>query len=224
MKRSWWAMWWAVALAALLLGCQKAAPTPTPDPALSGEGTGVFGGLGDANTLALGTLRLEGTAQAVGAAQAAQLLPLWQMVGSGSLQVAAETEAVLRQIEGLMTAEQIAAIEAMALSFEDIGAWMEAQGIEMPQRTGAGPDGGPGGGPGGGQFQNLSEDERAAMREQFQNMTTEERATRAAEMGFQRPEGQEGGFAPGARPDGRMQGGSLLVQPLIELLTERAGE
>jgi hypothetical protein len=61
------------------------------------------------------------------------------------------------------------------------------------------------------------------MREQFQNTTPEERATRMAELGAQRPDGQ--GFDPSAAPNwtGRRQD-SLLVEPLIQLLQERAAQ
>jgi hypothetical protein len=109
----------------------------------------------------------------------------------------------------------LAAIEAMGLTFEDVQAWMQEQGIEMP----APPQGQ--GGPGA--FGELSEDERAQMREQMQTpggVTAEERATRMAEMGIQRPEGAEGrqGGAPGSSKQA-----NLLLEPLIELLTERAG-
>ncbi len=66
--------------------------------------------------LSLGTLMLEGTAGAVTPAQAQELLPLWQMLraleeSGTSAQV--ETEAVVHQIQTAMTAEQLAAIEAM---------------------------------------------------------------------------------------------------------------
>jgi hypothetical protein len=158
------------------------------------------------NRLALGTLELEDGGDAVTAAQAAELLPLWQVIQGGSLKSDAETEAVLEQIEGKMTEPQLAAIEAMGLTFEDMQAWMQEQGIEIPAR----PEGRQGG---LGAFGDLSEEERAQMREQLQ--TPEERAMRMAEMGVQRPEGAEG------RPGGVQ--GNVVLEPLIELLTERAG-
>jgi hypothetical protein len=136
------------------------------------------------NGLALGMLKLEGTENAVTPAQAAVLLPLWQMVQSGSLQGDAETQAVLKQIEGQMSEAQLAAIEAMGLTWQDMQTWMQEQGIEMP--TPPAGQGGPGA------LQNLSEDERARMREEFQNMSPEQRATRMAEMGVQRPQQGQG--------------------------------
>jgi hypothetical protein len=169
------------------------------------------------NRLALGTLELEDGDDAVTAAQAAELLPLWQIIQGGALKSGAETEAVLKQIEGKMTEPQLAAIEAMGLTFEGMLAWMQEQGIEMPARR-EGQQGGPGA------FQDLSEEERAQMREQLQTpggVTPEERATRMAEMGVPRPEGAEG--RPGGVPGGGAQG-NLVLEPLIEILTERAGQ
>jgi hypothetical protein len=73
-----------------------------------------------------------------------------------------------------------------------------------------------------GTMQNLSEEERTKMREEFSSMSAEERATRMAEMGVDRPEGQEGG-AVGARPAGGAgRQANVLLGPLVELLTERA--
>jgi hypothetical protein len=203
-----------------LVGCKKAEPTPAVEAVADARPRGGPRGLDGVNGLALGTLRLEETEDALTPAQAAELLPLWQIIQSGSLQGDAETEAVLKQIEGKMTEAQLASIEAMELTFQDMGVWMEAQGIEMPAR----PQGQQGG---GGPSQNMSEEERNNLRQELQNMTQEQRATRMAEMGFQRPEGGGQGSGPGGGGfAGRGQGGggqfSLLLEPLIELLTERA--
>ena len=209
----------AFALAVSVVGCQKQGAEPVADADVAAPSTNERGGGMDAtNELVLGTLKLEGTGEAVTPAQATRLLPLWQIIQGDSLQGAAETEAVLKQIEGAMTEPQLAAIEAMALTFQDMQAWMEEQGIEMQARP-EGQQGGPGG------FQNMSEDERAQMREEFQNMSDEQRATRMAELGFRRPEGGGQGGAPGG---GMTRGGggrfNILMDPLIELLTERAAQ
>jgi hypothetical protein len=218
----------AIALSVALAGCAKAEPTPAVEVESGGAGLGPGGpggGLRGATGLALGTLKLEGTEHALTAAQAAELLPLWKMIQGGSLQGAAETEAVLKQIEGQMDEAQLAAIEEMGLTFRDIGPWMQEQGIEMPTRAAG--QGGPGA------FQNMTEEERNKLREEFQNMTPEQRATRMAEMGFERPEGGGQGGGPGGGPgggSGRGQGfagggaGNLMIDPLIELLTARAAE
>jgi len=211
------------ALAVLLIGCAKQEPTPEPAAAPVDDVTGPPGELQGATGLALATLRLEGTENAVTPAQASELLPLWKAIQGGSLQGQAETDAVLKQIEGKLTEPQRAAIDAMGLTFQDIGTWMQEQGIEMPTR--------PAGQGAPGAFQNmtaesLSAEERTKLREEFQNMTQEQRATRTAEMGVQRPGGGGQRGAPGAPGGfgGRAGGSDFLLGPLIELLTKRAAE
>ncbi|MFN2156524.1 MAG: LysM peptidoglycan-binding domain-containing protein [Anaerolineae bacterium] len=90
--------------------------------------------------LALGTIDLEGTANAVTSAQAANLLPLWEAVAGNALQGTEEREAVLVQIEDTMTADQLAAIAVAQLTGQDAQAWLESQrptaeasGGQMPQ-------------------------------------------------------------------------------------------
>lgn len=117
--------------------------------------------------LAIGTLKLEGTEHAVASNQAADLLPLWQVLNTLSSDSAApeEVTAITEQIQEAMTAEQLAAIENMSLTGEDIFATMQELGLTnapgvnasgTPQAGfgGQGPGGGfvPGGGsgPGGG--------------------------------------------------------------------------
>ena len=118
------------------------------------------------STLAIGTLKLEETDQAVAPDQAADLLPLWQVLNSLTTSDTAaqeEIEAILEQIQETMTDEQMAAIEAMELTREDIFTTMQELGLapELGEREnapeggfggGQGPGGGgfPGGGPGGG--------------------------------------------------------------------------
>ena len=181
--------------------------------------------------LALGIYRLEETADAVTPQQARTLLPLWQALQSESLQSEAETNAVLKQIEGALTSEQLAAIADMQLTGESLGAWMQERGVNfglspeaMATRQAAGG--------GQGAFGDMSQEEREAMR-----------ATRQA--------GGEGGFGPGgfgemseedreamratAEASGMaFPGGgrglaargqlSMLAELVIELLTERAAE
>jgi len=178
--------------------------------------------------LALGTFQLEGTENAVTPEQAANLLPLWQAIRGGSLQSDAETNAVLKQIEGTMTAKQLAAIAALRLTVEDLGSWMREQGVSMapPSDAAAAPGGfappngmndeemaamrataQAGGGPpgGGGPFGNMSEQEREAMR-----ATAE-----AGGMTF------GGGRGPAGASSGQL--GKLAAQ-VVELLNVRAAE
>jgi hypothetical protein len=217
---------WVVALIAALAlaACNKAEPTPESAIVLpEGEMAGPQGSLQGATRLALGLLQLEGTEQAVTAEQAGEMLPLWKAIQGGALQGTAETEAVLKQIDGVLDEDQSAAIEGMELTFQDLQAWMEspaaqALGIEIPM-----PAGGQGaqGGQAPGALGDLSEEERTKMREEFSSMSAEERATRMAEMGVERPEGQQGG-GMGARPGGAGRQANVLLGPLVELLTERS--
>jgi hypothetical protein len=207
--------------------------------------TSYAGALSVSNQLMLGTLLLEETGHAVTPEQAKTLLPLWQALQGGGVTIQAEIDAVLKQIEGKMTQEQLEAIAAMQLTQEDLRAWMEEQGM------GSGGTPGPGGGPGGGG--DMSDEERQALRAtmeagggfpggppggsggemppemttrqaEFANMTDEEREEMRATM-------QAGGGFPGGGPGGAgSRGGSggrqanFLLRPLIDLLEERAGE
>jgi hypothetical protein len=117
--------------------------------------------------LALGTVQLEGTDQAVNETQAADLLPLWQALQSlsnSSTTAQVELEAVINQIQDLMTPQQIQAIQAMALTNDSLAEMIQngdlafAGGRFGGEGDGQGfPAGGfgggfPGGGPGGGEF------------------------------------------------------------------------
>jgi hypothetical protein len=95
--------------------------------------------------LALGTLKLEGTDQAVTTEQAVQLLLLWQTyrsLTSSDTAAQVELEAVIQQIQGTLTPEQIRAIEAMQLTRQSISEVLQALGLNLevegtpgPQRT-----------------------------------------------------------------------------------------
>jgi hypothetical protein len=251
--RSWYLVLILLLLAAALVGCGGDETSPAGDPALveeqgaaaqgvegsadSTEDSGYTsemldaaytGALPASSQLALGIFELEGTENAVTPEQAETLLPLWQAIQSGALQSDAETNAVLKQIEGAMTPEQLAAIATMQLTFEDMGAWMQERGMtfRLPQGTGEGQSrfgemseedraarrataqAGGGFGGGGGPFGEMSEEEREAMR-----------ATAEA-SGMTFPGG--GGAGAGARM-GRGQV-SFLAEPLVELLAERVEE
>ena len=126
-------------------------------------------GLDGVTLLTLGTFKLEGSDNAVTSEQANKLLPLWKLIQSGTLTSDVETQAVIRQIEGVMTEAQLTTIDAMGLTMEDMLAWMQEQGIEMPAIEMGSPDGALAEGPGGpGGMADMSEEERAQMREQFQ--------------------------------------------------------
>jgi hypothetical protein len=238
-----------ILLAVAVVGCGGDTSGATPeaanaDLAASGDGgaytsaalnTAYEGALPASSQLVLGTFALEGTEQAITTEQAKALLPLWRAIQGGSLQSDAETNAVLKQIESAMTAEQLAAIAAIQFTMEDLGRWMQEQGIDLAPPTGAAggsgdvapPDGmngegmaamrpggetgdgapqGGGEGPGGGGPPgDMSDEERESMR-----ATAE-----AGGMGF--PQGSDRGGAS----RGQL---SVLTDQVIELLTERSAE
>jgi hypothetical protein len=183
--------------------------------------------------LALGTLKLEGSESAVTPEQAATLLPLWQAL-QGGVTAPAEVNAVLKQIEGTMTTEQLQAIAGMQLTQEDMQAWMQENNIRpgevfsgtMPGQGGTPwPQGTPPAGFGGGPPENgtVSPD-MATRRAEFGNMSDAERQAMRATM-----EAGGGTFGgPGSRQGGGFRGGGgqfmMLLNPLIELLTQRAAE
>jgi hypothetical protein len=223
-----WVVGLLAALAVVVLaGCGGGEATEAPADAGESESytsavldTSYTDALNVSTQLVLGTLRLEQTESAVTPKQAAALLPLWQAL-RGGVTAPAEVNAVLKQVEGTMTEEQLAAIATMQLTPEDLQAWMEEQGL------------------GAGGFRGADQDpdvratrqaefsggemppEMATRRAEFENMSDEEReAMRAtAQAG--------GGFPGGAGLGGRGGAGGrafgFLLNPLIELLEARAG-
>ena len=149
-----------IAIVALIaLSACGGTTTPTPTTANSDVyvsqnlDTSYEGALSVRNQLALGTLQLDGTANAITADQAKTLLTLWQALRGTTQSGAsaqAEVNALLTQIEGALTADQLAAIKDMKLTQAAFQQWAAANGITM----GAG-----GGQPGGGQ--GLSPEARA---------------------------------------------------------------
>jgi hypothetical protein len=183
--------------------------------------------LGVSDQLALGTLLLEETEQAVTPEQATALLPLWQVIQGGTLQGETEINAVLSQIEGEMIAEQLAAIAGRQLTAEDQQAWVQEQGLGF----------GAGGGEG------LSEEERAQRMAGGEGPSEEERAQRMAEMGLMEDDLPAGmgemsaeereALRATAEASGMVAGGgagagpgrsSVVLGPLVELLAQRAAE
>jgi hypothetical protein len=122
-----------------------------------------------------------------------------------------------------MTAEQLTAIAAMQLTAGDMRTWAQEQGLNMdfsPEAMATRQAEG-----GSGPPANMSEEEREAMRATVEaggmplgDMSEEERAARRATA-------EAGGMSFGGRGVGA-GGGQLtvLAEPLIELLTQRAAE
>jgi hypothetical protein len=204
----------------VLVGCGQVQEIQVESAPSSGQSSEVPPGVQGAASvtqLALGTLKLEDTENAVTPTQAADLLPLWRMIAGGSLKSDTETNAVLKQIEGEMSGPQLAAIKAMELVGGDVQAWMQEQGIRIPA-----PPEGRGSSNGPGALQNLSEEDRAKMREEFQGMSAKERATRMASLsaearGVGRPDG-----GAGARPGGGLGPTNVLFDYLVKYLTKCA--
>ena len=85
--------------------------------------------------LAVGTLKLEGTANAVDPATAANLLPLWKAVNSltgADTTSPIEINALYKQIKDAMTLEQVAAITAMKLTRADMVQVAQEKGLTIP--------------------------------------------------------------------------------------------
>lgn len=87
--------------------------------------------------LALGTLKLEETAQPLTPEQARDLLPLWLAL-QGGMTAEAEVNAVLTGIEYAMTSEQLAVIADMQLTQDDTQAWMQDRGLAFGAPDGSG--------------------------------------------------------------------------------------
>jgi hypothetical protein len=142
-----------ILLTALLLaacGAAKSETSGTVNPdRLNNNYTGA---LPVESQLMLGTLRLEGTPQAVDSAEAADLIPLYlllrQLTTSGSA-AQAEIDATLEAIQQAMTAEQIQAISAMKLTQSDLTSFSGAAGASGGSRTRTFSAGGGGNFPGG---------------------------------------------------------------------------
>jgi hypothetical protein len=110
-----------MAFALILSGCGSA-----------GAAGGRFGNapLTPESRLAIGTMNLEGTPQAVDAALAAKLIPLWQLLvqldGSAST-APQEIQAVVDQIRATMNPAQVQAIDNMNISSADAFSGFQGQ-------------------------------------------------------------------------------------------------
>lgn len=163
---------------------QAGAPLQNPsaeNPPSSGQAGGVFkmdyeNALPVALQLAVGTFMLDESEQPVSPEQAAELIPLWKAyktLSNADTASGVELEALLTQIQRVLSSDQLHAIAAMELTRENLIELSQARQIEM-------------GGPGG-----------------SLNLTSEQQATREARrssglvpaQGGGPPEGG-GGFGP----------------------------
>jgi hypothetical protein len=125
------------ALLLMLTACGSRSPSSNVSGD-SGNGTNGFrnasGGTGALSAdakLALGTMKLEGTGQAVDPKTAAKLIPLWQLLvqlHSSSSSAPQEVAAVVDQIKATMLPDQLNAIDGMTLTQADIFSAFQGQG------------------------------------------------------------------------------------------------
>ena len=220
----------ALVLSILIVIVLAACTTPSTGASSSGTGSSAApltlepGDLSLQTTLLVGTLKLEDTPQAVTPEQAAPLLTLWKAVRSlaeSDTTSEVEVEALTRQIEAAMTAEQLQAIEAMDLTQEDVMALMQELGpgqfftSDGPSggvlTEGGPPDGGPfnqGGQPGGSSGAPPDTFFAGPGGDQGASLTPEQLAT------LQAGRVSRGGAGLNLR----------LIQPLLDLLEERSKE
>jgi hypothetical protein len=98
--------------AVLLSGCTAAS-----------DSSAASSGLSTAYELALGTLKLQGSSNAVTSSQAAQLLTLWEgyaSISSSDTTSQVELDALVSQIEAAMTDAQLKAIDDMHLTSQSL--------------------------------------------------------------------------------------------------------
>jgi hypothetical protein len=125
-------------LGLVLAGCKGSSSTSDSSTDSTGSSNSQDAtSLSEVNKLLVGTLKLDNTANAVTADQATQLLPLWQAylsLSSSDTAAEAEVAALLTQIQGTMTSQQMDAINALNLTNTDMMDLMQSMGGPMGQR------------------------------------------------------------------------------------------
>ena len=138
-------------LGLLVTACSASGSTRT--------GPSAGGAMQPVAELAVGTLKLDGTAHAITKEQAAGLLPLWEVYKEMEMSDTAaqqEIDGLTAQIQEAMTEAQLQSIEEMKLTSEDVMELMRQQVPSMSPGSSNGGDRGsgngepPGGGPPGG--------------------------------------------------------------------------
>jgi hypothetical protein len=150
-------------LTLILTACSGGAANAA-GPGSSTQSGPAAGELSTSMQVAIGTLKLDETENAVTAEQAAELLPLWQTLNvlyNSDTAATEEIDALITQIGETMTDKQTAAILAMNLTRQDMMSVMQSQGMALGSAqsgntrsgnstTGNGGNFGPGGGFAGG--------------------------------------------------------------------------
>jgi len=207
-------VWGLIALLAACGGAPSlesdavAVPAPgqaagTPEPEASATDGTLTEDYPDAlslrNQLALGTLRLEGTPDAITVEQAGKLLPLWQALkalSESSTTAPEEMEAVQNQIMATLEPAQIASIAALQLTNADLQEYYVEIGVSEVKT----PE--PGVTPQSSSMKDLSPEEREAARATAEALGT--------------PVGTGAGSGGGKS--------YVLLDAVIELLMKRAGQ
>ncbi len=150
-----------VAVALTLTACASANSSQSNQAGMPGNGK-----LNEMSGLIIGTLKLDGTPNAVTREQAAELVPMWQIykqLTTSDTAAQEEIDGLGKQIKGAMTAAQLNAISKMNLTQADLMTYMQqagpsgsssaqggGTGTSRNNSSGSGMQGGPGGVPGGG--------------------------------------------------------------------------
>jgi hypothetical protein len=139
MKKRTMALLVLLCIAAGLSACSVAGDAATDTQPIRGLNTDYPNALPAEAQLAIGTLKLDGTQNAIDSQAAGQLLILWQAVRSLSAKndtATQEIDALYQQIEETMTPAQIQAIAAMQLTQDDM--LQEAQALGLNFAAGGG--------------------------------------------------------------------------------------
>jgi len=113
-------LWFITIIASLVLALTACSGTPTTQASATASTE-----LSLEGDLLVGTFKLEDTSLAVSADQADSLLPLWETLeslASSNTAASQEVDAVVSQIKSTMSPEQIAKINAMKLTQQDLQA------------------------------------------------------------------------------------------------------
>jgi hypothetical protein len=125
----------------------KSNQSTSTDSTAGTTGTQADSSLSKVNMLLVGSLKLEDTDQAIDVDEAAKLLPLWQAyrsLSNSQTSAEAEVEALLKQIQSTMTADQVLAIQDMNLTATDMLDLMQSMGGSMGPRGTPNPESTPG--------------------------------------------------------------------------------
>lgn len=133
-----------ICAALAMAACSGVAASPTASATSTAVSEALDSGYQDALSvelqLALGTLRLAEDGDTLDSATAGELLPLWKAVRSlnGSDTTSElEMQALYRQIEESLSAEQVAAIAAMQLTSSDLAQTVAGFEVKSDSSTGA---------------------------------------------------------------------------------------